>query len=280
MFDWHTHLCEYYNVTKEEALQLGTRSSGRKPNLPGSITCSPVSNKTFEDIWAEKDRNSIQSVFDFYKDQGAWSTFRQCVRHKDMVQLHLTFLQFLSDKKALHSEAHLCEYGAGVAPFMTTLLKNIRIEDKDFLNLTITIVDVDCEHLNFAKYRLNRIKEEKGLNGVTLDFKIVTPDTLPKFSKPLDALFCFEVLEHVPSPVNVINNIKNNMKAGGFYIENFIKHDATDDDDGPDLLSARNEREEYYNILDKFYNLLYPTPEESIENPSVTRIWQRNLLNG
>ena len=67
-FEWYTHLCKYYNVTPDEALKLGTRSKGRKPNLPSSITCKAVSDKTFEDIWEEKQRKSIQEIFDFYKD--------------------------------------------------------------------------------------------------------------------------------------------------------------------------------------------------------------------
>ena len=85
----------------------------------------PVSEKTFEDIWALKKREDLQSIFDFYKDHGSWSTFRQCVRHKDMENLHIDYLNFLLNKGALNNNSHLCEYGAGVAPFTTTLLKYI-----------------------------------------------------------------------------------------------------------------------------------------------------------
>ena len=276
MFEWYKHICEYYNVTPEEALELGTRASGRKPALPGSKTCQPVTNKTFEDIWDEKDRSDIQSVFDFYKDQGAWSAFRQCVRHKDMENLHISYLKFLIDQNSIRQDSHICEYGAGVAPFMTTLLKNLDPTAVEDLKLTITIADVDCEHLNFAKYRMHKIKEEKSLKGIDLNFEVITPDKLPTFTKHLDALFCFEVLEHVPSPVAAINNIKNSMKPGGFYIENFIKHDVDEDeDDGPDLVSARNERDKYYEIVNNHFNLIHPSEHESQANPSVTRIWQR-----
>ena len=44
-------LCDYYNVSIHDAIELGTRSSGRKPNLPGSQTCESVTNMTLEDIW-------------------------------------------------------------------------------------------------------------------------------------------------------------------------------------------------------------------------------------
>ena len=279
MFTWYKHLCEYYDVTPEKALELGTRSSGRKPDLPGSKTCSPVSDMTFEDIWDQKDRKSVESVFEFYKDQGAWSSFRQCVRHKDMEGLHLSYIKFLVERGAIRPGAHICEYGCGVAPFMTTLLKCLSEEDAKNLNMKITICDVDCEHFNFAKFRLSSIKEERGMKNIELSFQTITPNNLPDFEdSPLDGLFCFEVLEHVPSPVNVINNIKDNMITGGFYIENFIKHDDVDeDDDGPDLLSARNERDEYDKVVEKGFNLIHPDKKSSDDNPNITRIWQRSI---
>jgi len=276
MFHWHKHLCEYYKVTPEKALQLGTRSSGRKPDLPGSDTCQPVNNMTFEDIWDLKERKSTESVFEFYKDQGAWSAFRQCVRHKDMENLHMGYIQFLAERKAIRPGSHICEYGAGVAPFVTTFLKYLSEEDSKNLNMKITVADVDCEHLNFAKFRLNAIKEEKSMKNIEIDFQTITPDKLPNFDTPLDALFCFEVLEHVPSPVEVINNIKDSMMPGAYYIENFIKHEVDDDDDdGPDLVSARNERDNYYKIVNDNFSLIHPDRKVSTDNPNVTRIWQR-----
>jgi 2-polyprenyl-3-methyl-5-hydroxy-6-metoxy-1,4-benzoquinol methylase len=271
-FTWYDHLCEYYNVTPQEALKLGTRSSGRKPSLPGSKTCEPVSGKTFEDIWAEKERKDTKSIYDFYKDQGSWSSFRQCVRHKDQEGLHIDFIKSsLNDNTT--KDLHICEYGSGVAPFMTTLMKYVKEESK----AKITLVDVDCEHLNFAKYRLNDIKEKRKLNNIDLNFLTVTPDSLPDFEgKKLSIVFCFEVLEHVPSPVNALENITNHMIKGGLYIENFIKHeDDHHDDDGPDLISAKKERSKYYSMLDDKFTLLFPSKEASEKNPNCTRIWQK-----
>jgi len=280
MFEWYTHLCDYHNVTPEKALKLGTRADGRKPDLPGSETCKPVSNMTMEDIWSMKERKDIQSIFDFYKDQGAWSTFRQCVRHKDLEQLHLSYFDLLIKNGIIKNNSHVCEYGCGVAPFVTTFLKYAQI--KEDIKLNFTLVDVDCDHFNFAKYRLNKIIEQKGVKDfVTLNFETVKPDQLPSFNnKKLDVLFCFEVLEHVPSPVKVIENIRSNMNPGAVYIENFIKHDLEEDeeDTGCDLKSARDERNQYYTILEEYYNLVFPSIEQIKSNPNTTKIWQRNSL--
>ena len=147
---WYQDLCEYYGVTPDKALELGTRATGRKPDLPGSDTCKPVSNMTLEDIWESRDRKNIQDVFNFYKDQGAWSTFRQCVRHKDLVQLHVNLII-----PHISANSHVCEYGSGVAPYMNTLLQCV-VPDAP---LDITIADVDCEHFTFAQWRLNKLKD-------------------------------------------------------------------------------------------------------------------------
>jgi len=271
-FEWFTHLCEYYNVSPEEALLLGTRADGRKPNLPGSISCKSVSDKTYEDIWDEKERKDTQSVFDFYKDQGSWSVFRQCVRHKDMEKYHLDIMTGLTQTGALFQNMHICEYGAGVAPFLTTLMKCIDTNAK----MTVTITDVQSEHFEFAKYRLNDIKEKRCLDGIDLIFEEILPEKLPEFNKKLNVVLCFEVLEHVPSPVAVINNMIDRMEKGAVYIENFIKHEVNEKDvDGPDRLSARKEREAYYEVVNNNFNLLFPTKEQSEVNPNITRIWTK-----
>jgi len=31
--NWHDDLCEYYLVSPEDAIELGVRKTGRKPNL-------------------------------------------------------------------------------------------------------------------------------------------------------------------------------------------------------------------------------------------------------
>jgi SAM-dependent methyltransferase len=274
MFNWYTHLCNYHNVTPEEALKLGTRASGRKPNLPGNEKCPAISNMTFEDIWEMKKRKKTSAIFDFYRDQGSWSTFRQCVRHRDLEGLHKSIFNLLISNGFIKNHSHICEYGCGVAPFTTTFLKYL---NADGINLNFTLTDVDCDHFDFANYRLNEIvKAKKISDAINLNFEVIKPNKLPAFgNKNLDVLICFEVLEHVPSPIDVINNVKDNMNTGGIYVENFIKHEGKEED-GPDLLTARNERDQYYEIVNKYFNLIYPSKEESIKNPNCTRIWQRN----
>lgn len=271
MFEWHKYLCEYYDVTPEKALELGTRSEGRRPNLPGSLTCNAVSEKTFEDIWQQAPRKTTSEIFNFYKDQGSWSSFRQTVRHKDLENLHLSIFNAAINLGSLKENSHLCEYGCGVSPFITTFLKYCPND----MNMTFTATDVECEHFHFAQYKLNKIKKDRNLNNINLNFITIEPDRLPKFHKSVDVLLCFEVLEHVPSPMQTIININDHMMSNSLYIENFIKSDVNENEDGPDLKTAQAERASYYQFLDNNFHLVYPTRQESDLNPNITRIWKK-----
>ena len=261
--NWYDDLCEYYNVEPKKALELGTRASGRKPSLPESKTCQPVSDMTYEDIWESKPRKTIQEVFNFYKDQGAWSTFRQCVRHKDLVGLHMGFL-----KPFVKEGTHICEYGCGVAPFSFTYLNNM---PKD-MSLSLSISDVESEHFTFAKWRMDKHIKEKNLS-VDFDAVPISPTQLPKYKNKLDLVLIFEVLEHVPSPVDVINNFMEQMNPECVLIENFIKTDHAHDD-GPDLESAAEERDSFYKILSDNFRLVHGGGV--VSSPNATRVWIKN----
>lgn len=261
--NWYDELCEYYEVTPQKALELGTRSSGRKPSLPGSRTTHPVSNMTFEQIWSSKERKKEEDIFQFYKDQGAWSSFRQVVRHKDMTNFHISLLSNIIQNKST-----FCEYGCGVAPFTYSLLSNLP-QDAE---INIYLSDVDCEHFTFGVWRAKKLIENRELRNVSLKAVPIEPGKLPQYEEKLNAILMFEVLEHVPSPLSTVRNIDKQLASGGLICENFIKHDHSDDD-GPDLRSAAQERNSYYVFLDENYERVLGNPEK--EFPNETRVWKK-----
>jgi len=261
-------LCDYYGVSMQDAVKLGTRSSGRKPNLPGSKTCDPVSDMTLEDIWAVSKRIDENSIFKFYKDQGAWSSFRQVVRHLDLINDHIDILNAFQIMPGMH----ICEYGCGVAPFMRTFLQ---YADKNIRNIEISLSDVDSEHFSFGAWRIRKTIAERDIN-INLNAVEIEPGKLPVYNTLLDIVIIFEVLEHVPSPVKCIENLTGQMSVNGILLENFIKHGAEDDDDGPDLKSARTEREVYYQFLKQNFDLVGGRSED-IE-PNATRIWRKRMV--
>ena len=167
---------------------------------------------------------------------------------------------------------HIVEYGCGVAPFITSFLLNAPGNSK----YDISISDVcGAEHFLFAEWKLNKIVEDRELAEVRVHPQPIEHDKLPKYHKEIDFAINFEVMEHVPSPIGVINNLMSQMAPGAIYMENFIKHERDDEDDdlGPDLSSAAAEREEYYNIIQSNFELLWgDTPAAS---PNQTRFWKK-----
>lgn len=256
-------LCDYYGVTRDDAITLGTRSSGRRPNLPGSSTTQPVAGKTLEEIWDSKSRSTPAEVFEFYRDQGAWSSFRQVVRHKGMDAFHTSVVDNVVRRAGV-----MCEYGCGVAPFTYSKLMTL---DRDQAS-TFFISDVDSEHFNFGIWRCRRLIEERGLERVSLVPVTIEHDRLPVYPCNIDGVVVFEVLEHVPSPVATLDNLNRQLMSKGVLFENFIKH-VDDDGDGPDLRSARLERDAYYEQLYREFSLLSPNPPET--HPNESRFWQK-----
>ena len=261
--EWTRDLRDYYNVTHEKAVELGTRSPNRKPSLPSSSTTHAVSGLTFEDIWQMSPRTSQKEIFQFYKDQGAWAAFRQVVRHKDMTNYHLSILS-----RILREDSVFCEYGCGVAPYTYSLLNHISEDSK----ITIYLSDVESEHLTFGFWRAKRVIEERGLKNVSLTKIPVEPDSLPQYKRNLDSVLIFEVLEHVPSPLKTINNLYDQMITGGIICENFIKHED-DGQDGPDLKSAALERDKYYDFLKEKFKIVGGEDVEA--SPNATRVWEK-----
>ena len=254
-------LVSYYNITREKALGLGTRADGRRPDLPGSATCQPVSGKTMEDIWTAADRSTQEGVWSFYRELGAWASFRQCVRQIDMLNHHTNVLPTLQ----LRSGCHVLEYGCGVAPFAWLLLKNAA-QNAAF---SVTLSDVPCEHFEFAKHRLRVVKEQRNLKNVTLSFVDILPHALPVYQSSIDAALVFEVFEHVPDPVGAVMNIIKQLRTSGMLVENFIKHEGGKS--GPDLDTARTLRVNYYAFLSNVMTLL--TGDIPDVTPNGTRVW-------
>lgn len=269
--DWCAHLCEYYDVTPEEALVLGTRASGRKPSLPGSSTCKPVSGKTFEDIWNEGDRTTLEGKYRFYEDLGAWSVFRQAVRHIDMARMRMEMLKaIVRFTGPANDEYHLCEYGCGIAPFTHTLLTSARFGIKT----RISLVDVPSEHFRFGVWRSRRdvADDPESCKHVIIDKVAVLPDMLPTFASPIDAAIVFEVMEHIHNPIEMLENLLRHMKPNGYICENFIKHDINHVPGPSDMQSARDQREQFYSLLDA--RAIVVSGEIEKANPNGTRIWR------
>jgi len=225
--NWYDDLCEYYFVTPSVAIELGVRKTGRKPNLPGSITCKPVSGKNFEELWSQKLRDTVQQKMDFYKEIGSWMVFRQCNYRHDFNYGNL-FYPYIKEN------SNILEYGCGIAPLTNYIIDNKKINvDK----MKFCIVDVSGEHLEFAKWRLRKKCPKINLEVHEITEKYI----IPNFSEKFDVCCVMDVMEHLPNPYNVINNIYNSCLCGATIVLTWVDK-SEGKHGGPDLEEAEKER--------------------------------------
>ncbi|MEM6885410.1 MAG: class I SAM-dependent methyltransferase [Verrucomicrobiota bacterium] len=254
---WHKDLCEYYKVTPEEALELGTRKEGRRPSLPGSPTTHPVSGKTLDEIWEQADRSTPEGIHSFYKEMGAWAAFRQVVWHKSR--------NFEYIKDTVKQGDRICEYGGGIGPISFWLLKTL----PDY-GLGFTVVDVASEHLTFGEWRLKQFAAELGLE-TEIEKKEVGVGQLP-----LDSIFnmiiIFEVYEHLHNPLEVTKHLDKHLASGGCLWENYIKHKEAD---GCDLEIAQTERDAVFDFIRSKYDLVFGPEPESDTGENKNRCWRK-----
>jgi len=238
---WYQDLCEYYGVSEETAIELGTRKSGRRPSLPSSPTCKSVSGKSFEELWDEKPRDTIQQKMDFYKDIGAWQVFRQCNYRHNFNYSSLIYSQ-------LKNGASLVEYGCGVAPLTNYIIENP--QNFDIKSMKFSLVDVSGEHLEFAKWRL-----KKKAPDVDFDFHEITSDySIPLFNRKFDIICIMDVLEHLPNPYVVMQYLCEQANPNAILVETWINKDH--DAGGPDLQEAQDQRANTMELINANFDLL------------------------
>lgn len=254
---WHDDLCEYYNVSPEEAALLGTRKKGRKPSLPGSATCAPVSGLTFEEIWDSKTRDTSEQIFSFYKEIGSWLSFRQCKYHEHGPAYNSGYqgLSYLKNKEP-GSTINILEYGAGVAPICAWLADNFKN-----LNFNFYINDVPSEHLTFGEWRL------KKRNQNVKKFEVV-PDIFPNYGDvKFDLIYMLDVLEHMDKPFSAVEALLQYCKPNEtILLETWVEHNEQALGTGCDL---DREKEETVKLIKKNFSLV---------QPGVLRCWRKLMF--
>ena len=127
-------------------------------------------------------------------------------------------------------EGDFCEYGGGVGPVTAWLRPG-------FPGWRYTLVDLPTPALEFARWRFRNFPNVETLEpGLGADLPL---------RRRYDVITCFDVLEHVFNPLEVLRHIVEHLKPGGTFHLNFIHAPG-----GANLAEAAEQRAEAIKLLE------------------------------
>jgi SAM-dependent methyltransferase len=211
------------------------------------------------DSWNAIERNTgiLQRLW--YQQVGTWEIFRQTYynskgHRNEYGKTLCEFGNSLNNKRIL-------EYGSGIAPFSSYMLKNCPKN----IN-AISIVDVPAEHYYFAlwslRYKLDFfVGETASLRGYEIgEEKISFPEN------SFDIIIVITVFEHLPDPYAVAQTLLESLEEGGLVYEDFCADELhswetseliSKDTSDPNLGVARIQRRGTIGLFDEKCSLLF-----------------------
>ena len=257
---WYEDLCEYYKVTPQRAKELGARSAVRRPDLPASPTTSAVSGMTMAELWESKPRNTAEEIYQWQKDLGSWSSFRQCYYHR--------YDGFDWLVKNLPSGSKYCEYACGSSPICNWIVENVK--DRVF---HLTTVDVDCEHRAFGEWRLTKRIERSG-RPFTLQALISKPDASLPLKDQYDVISIIEALVLIHNPLEVVQHVTEHLRKGGKLWETYTVMDDPRTENWISFRQAQEQRPAVFDYIRANYKLL-EGPDPDTPKDSGRRCWEK-----
>lgn len=179
---WVEELSNYYQVSPQEVINKFQKQR-------------PIAAK----LWDKKERSTESQIHSFYKEA------YYHVYHQNYFNHHKSFFD-IALPLCFNKTGNFCEYGCGVAPVTSWLIKKFPIWQ-------YTLVDLACPMLKYAKWKF---KDKKNVN-----FSLVTTKKLPLKEK-FDVIVCKQVLEHISKPLAVVKHQIKHLKPGGWLYIDFI----------------------------------------------------------
>lgn len=106
--------------------------------------------------------------------------------------------------------ARVCEYGCGVAPLTTSLVRFY-----PHLDLQLTCADLPTILFHFVRWKF---RVAPFVRTVAID----PADDAP-LDGEFDVIFCTEVLEHVPRPLLLLRHLHARLARGGILVLDYIR---------------------------------------------------------
>lgn len=191
-------------------------------------------------LWERKPRTGETDYRSFYAETDHF------VLRQMYYQRNECFHVVAASMRRVGREGSLCEYGCGVAPVTAWIRPR-------FPGWQYMIVDIPTPALEFARWRFrdfpNVEAREPGFG----------PD-LP-LTKGYDVITCFDALEHIVNPLEVVRHLVDHLNPGGALHLNFIEAPG-----GANLAEAAAQRAETIDFLNRSLHGVIPlhveVPEE------------------
>jgi len=123
----------------------------------------------------------------------------------------LTIYKF---RKYIKKNAIVCEYGCGIAPISQGLVKYFSHK-----HLKIHCADIPNVLLHYADWKLKNCDFVKTTK--------INPSDCSPLQDNYDIIFLLAVLEHLPSPLAVVQHLYQRLKLNGVLIFNYLKSEGT-----------------------------------------------------
>jgi len=140
-------------------------------------------------------------------------------------------------EKYIQNGDSVLEYGCGLAPISTSLLK---VGKKR--NLDLTIADIRQLNFHYAKYNIGSLVKS---------FEI-EPNTVENLPQKYNVIIMITVMEHLPNPLETIKNLTKFLEPGGML---FFDYHA-DDADGQDTIEAVEQKKEVLDFLSDNFSII------------------------
>lgn len=119
----------------------------------------------------------------------------------------------------------VAEFGCGAAPVIEALARRYR-------HLDLQLVGADIPHLLFH-YARWKFRDDRFVTMIP-----IWPNDDTPLSGHYDTIFCLEVLEHLPRPVETLRHLHHALKAGGHLVFDYVRSEGT----GLDSAAALRDR--------------------------------------
>jgi 2-polyprenyl-3-methyl-5-hydroxy-6-metoxy-1,4-benzoquinol methylase len=190
-----------------------------------------IYRQRFQDVETPDDAN-VEEFLESWQNNETFYMLFGAVR----LYAYHPFMPYPFEKWVKNGDTIL-EYGCGIAP-ITYYLNNYSLKS----NLNYSIADIQQINSHYAQYRLKGIAK----------YIEIMPLQKTKLEKKYNVIFMVTVMEHLPNPIQTIENLTNNLKPSGIFIFDYILGDG----DGQDTLAAINQRKEVLDYIGKKYTVL------------------------